>query len=113
MDSATPWYPARAAAPPYNNMGRLHSRAHVCPSFRDIIESADVKTLPLPARSPNFNAFAERWVKSVKDDCLSKLILFGETSLRRALREYPVNYHAHEIIGVKTTYCYFQPLRRQ
>jgi len=40
------------------------------------------------------NAFAERWVKSVKDDCLSKLILFGETSLRRALREYLVHYHA-------------------
>jgi len=62
-------------------------------SFRDIIESGDVKTLPLPARSPNLNAFAERWVKSVKDECLSKLILFGETSLRRALREYIVHYH--------------------
>ena len=33
-------------------------------------------------------------MKSVKDDCLSKLILFGETSLRRALREYPIHYHA-------------------
>ena len=62
-------------------------------SFRDIIESGDVKTLPLPARSPNLNAFAERWVKSVKDECLSNLILFGETSLRRALREYIVHYH--------------------
>jgi hypothetical protein len=41
-------------------------------SFRDIIESGDVKTLPLPARSPNLNAFAERWVKSVKDESLSK-----------------------------------------
>jgi hypothetical protein len=40
------------------------------------------------------NAFAERWVKSVKGDCLSKLILFGETSLRRALHEYIVHYHA-------------------
>jgi len=40
------------------------------------------------------NAFAQRWVKSVKDDCLSKLILFGETSLRGALREYLIHYHA-------------------
>ena len=64
-----------------------------CESFRTSIESGDVKTLPLPARSPNLNAFAERWVKSVKDECLSKLILFGETSLRRALREYLVHYH--------------------
>jgi hypothetical protein len=73
----------------------IHDRdTKYCESFRDIIESGDVKTLPLPARSPNLNAFAERWVKSIKDDCLSKLILFGETSLRRALREYLAHYHA-------------------
>ena len=73
----------------------IHDRdTKYCQSFRNIIESGDVKTLPLPARSPNLNAFSERWVKSVKDDCLSKLILFGETSLRRALREYLIHYHA-------------------
>ena len=63
-------------------------------SFRAIIESGGVKTLPLPARSPNLNAYAERWVKSVKDECLSKIILFGERSLRRALSEYVEHYHA-------------------
>ena len=73
----------------------IHDRdTKYCQSFRDIIESGEVKTLPLPARSPNLNAFAERWVKSVKDDCLSKLILFGEVSLKRALREYLAHYHA-------------------
>ena len=73
----------------------IHDRdTKYCQSFRDIIESGDVKTLPLPARSPNLNAFSERWVKSVKDDCLSKLILFGENSLRRALHDYLVHYHA-------------------
>ena len=72
----------------------IHDRdTKYCESFRDIIESGDVKTLPLPARSPNLNAFAERWVKSVKEEVLSKLILFGESSLRRALREYLVHYH--------------------
>jgi hypothetical protein len=72
----------------------IHDRdTKYCQSFRDIIESGDVKTLPLPARSPNLNAFSERWVKSIKDDCLSKLILFGETSLRRALHDYLVHYH--------------------
>ena len=45
--------------------------------------------------SPDLNSFAERWVKSVKEECLSKLILFGEKSLRHALREYVVYYH-HE-----------------
>jgi hypothetical protein len=39
------------------------------------------------------NAYAERWVKSVKDECLSKLILFGETSLKRVLRDYLIHYH--------------------
>ena len=63
-------------------------------SFRAIIESGRVKTLPLPARSPNLNAYAERWVRSVKEECLSKIILFGERSLRRALSEYVAHYHA-------------------
>src|SRR5450830_1468338 len=63
-------------------------------SFRAIIESGGVKTLPLPARSPNLNAYAERWVRSVKEECLSKIILFGERSLRRALSEYVAHYHA-------------------
>ena len=62
-------------------------------SFRAIIRSGHVKPLKLPARSPNLNAYAERWVKSVKDECLSKLILFGEKSLRRALCEYLIHFH--------------------
>jgi len=40
------------------------------------------------------NAFAERWVRSVKEECLSKVVPFGERSLRRALREYVEHYHA-------------------
>jgi hypothetical protein len=63
-------------------------------SFRAIIESGRVKTLPLPARSPNLNAYAERWVRSVKEECLSKIIVFGERSLRRALSEYVAHYQA-------------------
>jgi putative transposase len=39
------------------------------------------------------NAFAEHWVKSVKEECLSKLIIFGEASLRRALCEFVVHHH--------------------
>ena len=54
-----------------------------------------MKTVQLPAKSPNLNSFAERWVRSVKDECLSKLILFGERSLRWALNEY-VAHHHHE-----------------
>jgi putative transposase len=39
------------------------------------------------------NSYAERWVRSVKEECLSKLILFGEGSLRRALQQYVAHYH--------------------
>ncbi len=56
---------------------------------------AGVKRVPLPPRSPNLNAYAERWVRSVKEECLSRLILFGEASLRHALHEYVEHYH-HE-----------------
>jgi putative transposase len=63
-------------------------------SFRAIIASGRVKPLVLPPRSPNLNAYAERWVRSVKEDCLSKVILFGERSLRRALSEYVEHFHA-------------------
>jgi putative transposase len=63
-------------------------------SFCAIIESGQVKALAIPARSPNLNAYAERWVRSVKEECLSKLFLFGERSLRRALTEYVAHFHA-------------------
>jgi putative transposase len=53
---------------------------------------AGVKCLRLPARSPNLNAFAERWVRSVKEECLSKLILFGEGSLTTALKQFQQHY---------------------
>ena len=73
----------------------IHNRdIKYCQSFRKLIETGDVKTLPFPARSQNLNAFAERWVKLVKDECLSKLILFGEPALRQAPRDYLVHYHA-------------------
>ena len=63
-------------------------------SFRAIVKSSQVEPLKLPARSPNLNAYAERWVKSVKEETLSKpILLFGEASFRRALSEYLVHFH--------------------
>ena len=47
---------------------------------------------PVPAAAAA--AFAERWVRSVKEECLSKLILFGEGSLQRAVREFIGHYHS-------------------
>jgi putative transposase len=64
-----------------------------CSSFRQLVEAEKVKCLALPPKSPNLNAYAERWVRSVKEECLAKLILFGERSLKRALHHYELHYH--------------------
>ena len=71
----------------------LHDRdTKFCKKFRETLAAGGVKCLRLPARSPNLNAFAERWVRSVKDECLSKLILFAEGSLTRALNQFQEHY---------------------
>jgi transposase InsO family protein len=62
-------------------------------AFREILRASGVEPLRLPPASPHLNAYAERWVRSIKSECLSKLILFGEASLRRSLREYLDHYH--------------------
>jgi transposase InsO family protein len=73
----------------------LHDRdANFCVAFKDVLASEGIQRLRLPARSPNLNAFAERWVGSVKDECLSRLILFGGHSLQRALAEFIAHYHS-------------------
>ena len=62
--------------------------------FRRLLRDSGVTPLVLPAWSPNLNAFAERWVRSVRDECLGKLILFGESSLRHALTQFTEHYHS-------------------
>ena len=72
----------------------LHDRdTKFCADFRKTLATGGVKCLRLPPRSPNLNAFAERWVRSVKSECLSHFILFGEGSLRRALKNFCEHYH--------------------
>src|SRR2546426_11132769 len=72
----------------------IHDRdGKYCPAFQQIIDTAGVKRVPLPARSPNLNAYAERWVRSVKEECLSRFILFSEHSLSHILKEYVAHYH--------------------
>jgi transposase InsO family protein len=74
----------------------LHDRdTKFCAAFLDVLRSSGIRPLALPPRSPNLNAFAERWVGAIRQECLSKLILFGEASLRRALNDY-IEYHHFE-----------------
>ena len=56
----------------------------------------------LPARSPNLNAYAERFVRSIKSECTERVIFFGERSLRHAIDEYIEHYNEerpHQGIG--------------
>ncbi len=72
----------------------LHDRdSRYTEQLDEILKAGGVKAVKLPARSQNLNAFAERWVLSVKSECLSNVILFGEAALRRALSEFYTHYH--------------------
>jgi putative transposase len=67
-----------------------------------VLENSDTEVLLLPPRSPNLNAFMERYMRTMKAECLNKMIFFGEKSLRRALKEFTEHYHTernHQGIG--------------
>ena len=53
----------------------------------------DVKVVRLPPRSPNLNAYAERFVRTIKEGCVNRMIFFGERSLRNAISEFVEFYH--------------------
>ncbi|MEM7234736.1 MAG: integrase core domain-containing protein [Planctomycetota bacterium] len=73
----------------------IHDRdGKYTPQLLGILSNAEVEPIRLPRRSPNLNEFAERFVRTIKSECLDKLILFGERSLRRACTEYLA--HCHE-----------------
>jgi transposase InsO family protein len=61
--------------------------------FAEILSAASVSAVKLPPRSPNLNAFAERFVRSAKQECLRKVIPLGEAHLRRIVTEYVEHYH--------------------
>ncbi|MCH9033253.1 MAG: transposase [Planctomycetes bacterium] len=63
--------------------------------FREYLKQEGVKPVRLPPRSPNLNAYAERFVRTIKECCLNQMIFFGERSLWNAIREFMEHYH-HE-----------------
>jgi transposase InsO family protein len=62
-------------------------------AFRASIERGGTRVIRLPPRSPNLNAYAERFVRSIKEECLDRMIFVGHRSLRRAIAEYIEHYH--------------------
>ena len=82
--------------------GALHAKRYLIidrdtkysEQFRRLIGDEGTKVIRLPPRSPNLNAYAERFVRSIKDECLDRMIFIGQASLRRAVAEYMGHYHA-------------------
>ncbi len=61
--------------------------------FAKILRAAGVKVVKLPPRSPNLNAYAEAFVRSIKYECLNRMIFFGTGHLRRTVNEFVEHYH--------------------
>ena len=62
-------------------------------AFRELLKLSGVKTVKLPAHSPDLNAYAERFVLSIRSECLDQIIPLGEHHLRQAVKEYTEHYH--------------------
>ena len=61
--------------------------------FLNVLGQSGVASVKIPPRSPNLNAYAERFVRSIKESCLERMILFGEGSVRKATTEFVAHYH--------------------
>ncbi|MCB8978735.1 MAG: transposase [Ardenticatenaceae bacterium] len=56
--------------------------------FDRVFESEGIHVIPTPLRAPNANAYAERWVRTVREECLDHILIINETHLQRVLTEY-------------------------
>ncbi|MCA9923788.1 MAG: integrase core domain-containing protein, partial [Anaerolineales bacterium] len=61
-------------------------------SFDSVFESEGIHVIPTPVRAPNANAYSERWVRTVREECLDHLLIMNETHLLRVLKSY-INYY--------------------
>lgn len=72
--------------------------------FRAILESGGVKPVRLPAKSPNLDAYAERFVRSIEEECLDRVVPLGERHLRTVAGDFVIHYHEernHQGLGNK------------
>jgi transposase InsO family protein len=61
--------------------------------FDQVLASSAIESVRLPSRPPNLNAYAERFVRSIKSECLDQMVFFSENSLRHAISEFAEHYH--------------------
>ncbi len=62
-------------------------------AFDTVFRSEGINVIPTPYRAPNANSYAERWIRSVREECLDKLLIINQTHLRRVMREYIVFFN--------------------
>ncbi len=81
----------------------IHDRDPLfCEDFTDVLESVGIECVKIPASSPNCNPHAERFVRTIRNECLDHFVLFGERHLRLVLKEFVEHYLAerfHQGIG--------------
>jgi putative transposase len=72
-------------------------------AFDTVFRSEDLRVIPTPYRAPNANAYAERWVRTAREECLDRILILNEAHLRRVLREFVYDYYnvarPHQGIG--------------
>ncbi len=96
-----PWMLQIARNETDSQAGALHAKRYLIidrdtkysAQFRRQIRDNGTKVIRLPPMSPNLNAYAERFVRSSKEECLNRIIFTGQASLRRAVTEYVEHYH--------------------
>lgn len=96
-----PWMKQVARNATMEDVGFLNEMKYVihdrdgkfCPAFDGVLKSAGKGLVKLPARSPDLNAFAERWILSCKDECTRRILMIGEEGVWQAVREYITHHY--------------------
>ena len=76
--------------------------AKFCRSFDDVFRSDDGTVVLTPVQVPNANAHAERWIRTVRVECLDWLLIVGRRHLHQVLRVYVEHYNRHRAPGAST-----------
>ena len=88
--------------------------AKFAPAFDAVFAAQGARVVRTPVRAPRANAYAERWVRTVREDCLDWLLVLGERHLRQVLREYAGHYNRrrpHRALGLRPPLPRGQPPR--
>jgi putative transposase len=73
----------------------IHRDTKFSHAFDEVFRTEGIKIIRTPIQAPNANAFAERWVRSIRDDCLDRILILGRRQLEHVLRVYRRHYNEH------------------